>query len=441
MREDSPEYDVQAVLTGIANRARVSKTHRFGGLYSLLKEPYLRWSFQQLNRRAAPGVDGESWREYASELDQRLPQLAERLKRKAYRARQIRRSYIPKSGGRKRPLGIPVVEDKAVQYGGAKILEAIYEADFIEYSFAYRPGRGAKDAVYELNKQIQFGRFRWAVEADIRGFFDNLGHAWTVRMLEHRIKDRAFVGLIHKWLKAGVMEDMQTVIHPGAGTPQGGVISPMLANIYLHYALDLWFEKVVKRRCRGRALLIRYADDFVCLFQYKEDAEQFYADLPQRLGKFGLEVATEKTRLLKFTRFDTGPKNESFEFLGFEFRWGLNRQYKPQVKRRTSRARMRKAVAEMTAWLRGKARGLSIRQMMQRLHSKLLGHWNYYGVHGNSDSLWEYWALVGRLLHKWLNRRSQRRSYSWEQLKRLLQRHAVAKPRIIERGRLRLGFA
>ena len=163
MREDSPTKDVQAVLTGIANRARVCKTHRFGGLYTLLKEPYLRWSFQHLNRKAAPGVDGESWEQYASELDERLPQLAGRLRRKAYRTRLIRRTYIPKSEGRKRPLGIPVVEDKTVQYGGAKILEAIYEADFMDYSFAYRPGRGAKDAVYELNKQIQFGRFRWAV--------------------------------------------------------------------------------------------------------------------------------------------------------------------------------------------------------------------------------------------------------------------------------------
>jgi len=401
----------------------------------------LKWSFRQLNRKAAPGVDGESWQQYALEQDQRLPQLAGRLKRKAYRARLIRRTYIPKSQGRKRPLGIPVVEDKTVQYGGAKILEAIYEADFIDGSFAYRTGRGAKDAVYELNKQIQFGRFRWAVEADIRGFFDNLGHAWMTRMLEHRIKDRAFIGLIRKWLKAGVMEDIHTVIHPGAGTPQGGVISPVLANIYLHYTLDLWFEMVVKRRCRGKAWLIRYADDFVCLFQYKRDAEQFYADLPLRLQKFGLEVAPEKTRLLPFTRFDTGPRNASFEFLGFEFRWGLNRQYRPQVKRRTARTRLRKAVSEMTAWLRGEARGLSIREVMQKLHSKVLGHWNYYGVHGNSKSLGRYWAFVCRLLFKWLNRRSQRRSYNWEQLKRLLRRHAVAKPRIIERGRLRLGFA
>lgn len=194
-------------------------------------------------------------------------------------------------------------------------------------------------------------------------------------------------------------------------------------------------------RCRGKAWLIRYADDFVCLFQYKSDAEQFYADLPLRLQKFGLEVAPEKTRLLPFSRFDTGPKNESFEFLGFEFRWGLNRKYQPQVKRRTARTRLRKAVSDMTAWLRGDARRLSIRQVMKKLNSKLLGHWNYYGVHGNSKSLGQYWAIVCRLLNKWLNRRSQRRSYNWEQLKRLLQRHAVTKPRIRERGRLRFGFA
>ena len=433
MRNRQAEEHVQAVLAGIANRARVSKEHRFGGVYTLLNEELLRWSFYNLNRKAAPGVDEITWVEYERDLDANLRGLVDRLKRKAYRARLVRRHYIPKGNGKRRPLGIPVLEDKLVQYGAKAILEAIYEADFIEYSFAYRPGRSAKDAVGELCFRLQFAPLGWLVEADIEGFFDNIDHEWMLRMLEERVDDRAFVRLIAKWLKAGVLEDIHTVTHPGTGTPQGGVISPILANIYLHYVLDLWFEKVVRKEAKGECLLMRYADDFVCAFRYKADAERFYHEqLPERLAKFALTLAPEKTRMIRFTRYEVH-KSESFEFLGFEFRWGQNRHKRPQVKRRTVRKKLRAACREMQAWIK-KNRHTGIRPLMATLALKLRGHWNYFGVPHNSKSLWEFYRHACELVYKWMNRRSQRRSFSWARFTAMLERYQIPRPRITERS-------
>jgi group II intron reverse transcriptase/maturase len=433
MRNRQTEEHVQAVLAGIANRARVSKRHRFGGVYTLLNEETLRWSFYNLNRKAAPGVDEVTWVEYERDLDANLLDLVERLKRKAYRARLVRRHYIPKGNGKRRPLGIPVLEDKLVQHAAKAILEAIYEADFVEYSFAYRPERSAKDAASELCFRLQFAPLSWLVEADIKSFFDNIDHDWMLRMLEERIDDRAFVRLIRKWLKAGVLEDIHTVSHPATGTPQGGVISPILANIYLHYALDLWFEQVVKKEAKGECLHMRYADDFVDAFRYKADAERFYREqLPERLAKFGLSLAPDKTRMLRFSRYEVH-KSERFEFLGYEFRWGQNRHKRPQVKRRTARKKLRSACREMQAWIK-KNRHKGIRPIMATLARKLRGHWNYFGVPHNSKSLWEFYSHACKLVYKWLNRRSQRRSFTWERFDAMLERYAIPKPRIAQKA-------
>lgn len=432
MRERETEQHIQAVLTGIANRARIDQQHRFGGLYTLLNKDLLRWSFYQLNRKAAPGVDGIWWADYERELEANLTDLVERLKRKTYRARLVKRHYIPKGEDSFRPLGLPVLEDKLVQYAVKTILETIYEEDFIEESFGYRPGRSAKEASGELVFRLQFAPVGWVVEADIKGFFNNINHEWMLKMLEKRVHDRAFVRLIGKWLRAGVLEDLQTVIHPATGTPQGGVISPVLANIYLHYTLDMWFEKVVRKSCDGEAVLIRYADDFVCAFRFKRDAERFYRTLlPERLKRFGLETAPEKTRMLCFSRFGEH-RNERFEFLGFEFRWGLNRYLKPQVKRRTSRTRQRRAMNELTEWIK-KSRHQGLRPIMARLIRKLRGHYNYYGVIHNSESLWEYWKHVNEVVYKWLNRRSQRRSFTWRKFNAMVERYNVPRPSIREK--------
>ena len=322
-------------LNGIANRARSHRKHRFGNLYGELNESFLAESYRQMNPKAAPGVDRLSYRDYGEALAKNIHELVDRLKRKAYRTRRVRRRHIPKGKGKTRPLGILVMDDKVVQTGAARRLSAIWEADFLDCSYAYRPKRNAHGAVRALSEGLQYGKYGYVVEADIKSYFPSIEHEWLIKMLEERIDDQAFLRLIRKWLKARILEEDGKITEPATGTPQGGVVSAVLANIYLHYVLDLWFELRVKRQGRGQAMLIRYADDFVCAFQYESDARAFYEELPERLSKFGLRIAPEKTRILRFSRFDLTGKNR-FEFLGFEFRWDRSRQGKPSVKRRTA---------------------------------------------------------------------------------------------------------
>jgi group II intron reverse transcriptase/maturase len=419
---------MQTSLRGIANRAASHKKHRFGSLYGLLNEENLAWCFDFLRKDAAPGVDRVDYREYQRNLASNIHDLVERLKTNRYRAKLVRRRYIPKPNGKMRPLGIPATEDKLVQVAVAKILEAIYEQDFLEWSYGYRPKRSPQDAATALNHTLQYGRFCWVVEADIKGFFDNIDHDWMIRMLEERIDDKPFLRLIRKWLQAGILETDGQVVHPVTGTPQGGIVSPVLANIYLHYALDLWFERRVKPRCRGVAMIIRYADDFVCAFQYQSDAEAFYRSLGDRLGKFGLSVAEDKTRILRFCRFDLAGSGR-FDFLGFEFFWDRTRRGLRGVKRRTSRKKLRASLATFTAWIRSsRHRPLSV--IIQTLKAKYRGYWNYYGVVGNSASVALFFYRSKRILFKWLNRRSQRRSYTWTGFQALLDQVGISVPRI-----------
>ena len=260
-------------LQGIAKRAREQKKHRFQDLYRMLNEEFLLDCWRHIRKNAAYGVDKVSAEEYEQNLEENIRDLVARLKRGGYRARLVRRKYIPKGEGKMRPLGIPVIEDKLLQMGVKRILEAIYEQDFLRCSYGYRPGVGALHAIDDLTIKLQYGRYEYVVEADIKSYFDNVDHEWVIRMLKERIDDGPFLRLIAKWLKAGILEPDGEVIHPVTGTPQGGVVSPVLANVYLHYVLDLWFQKVVKKHCRGEACLIRYADDFVCAFEYREDAD------------------------------------------------------------------------------------------------------------------------------------------------------------------------
>jgi RNA-directed DNA polymerase len=422
-------------LQGIAKKAQEQPKHRFGNLYELLNEGYLKGCWRDIRKDAASGVDGVSAQEYERNLDENVHDLVERLKRKQYRAHLVRRQYIPKGEGKERPLGIPVVEDKLLQLAVKRILEAIYEQDFLRCSYGYRPNIGALDAVDWLTIKLQFGRYNYVVEADIRAFFDSLDHEWLVRMLEERIEDGAFLRLIRKWLKAGVLGTDGQVFHPATGTPQGGNISPILANVYLHYALDLWFHKVFKPRCRGEACLIRFADDFVAAFQYQDDAERFYQELGQRLGKFGLELSAEKTRVIPFGQQHPLGKT-SFDFLGFEFRWGRDRAGKPHLKRRTSRKRLRKSLKRFTEWCKVKCR-YRLKDLFRELNAKLRGYYNYYGVIGNYASLNQFFQTAMRILFKWLNRRSQRRSYNWTGFRELLQHFQVERPRIVGRPRPR----
>jgi group II intron reverse transcriptase/maturase len=289
------------------------------------------------------------------------------------------------------------------------------------------------DAVDKLTIKLQFGKYNYVVEADIKGYFDNIDHEWMHKMLAERVDDKALLWLIRKWLKAGILEEDGRVIHPITGTPQGGIVSPILANIYLHYALDLWFEKVVKPHCRGEACLIRFADDFVCAFERQEDAERFYRALGQRLGKFGLELSGEKTRVILFSKAITRGKT-SFDFLGFEFRWGEDLSGKPHVKKRTSRKKLRASLKRFNLWCK-ENKHHRLKVLFYRLNAKLRGYYNYYGVHGNSISLNQFFSHAMWMLWRQLHQRSQRKSYNWKGFNELLEQFQIERPRIAQRPR------
>jgi group II intron reverse transcriptase/maturase len=385
-----------------------------------------------LNKDAASGVDGLTAETYATNLEGNIAGLAERVKAGRYRAKLVRRVYIPKENGKERPLGIPALEDKLVQLACAKLLGAIYEEDFLDCSHGYRPGRSAKDAVRDLSVTLTTGTFGYLVEADIRGFFEHIDHDWLRRMLSLRIDDRAFLDLIGKWLKAGILDTNGAVLQPETGTPQGGIVSPVLANLYLHYVLDLWFERVVRPRCRGEVLLCRYADDFVCAFRFSDDAQRFFTVLPKRLEKFGLEVAPEKTQVLRFSRFHPSMKRR-ITFLGFELFWFPDRNGTPQVMRRTARKKLHGAIARITDWIKSH-RHLPGREFIKGLNRRLLGHYNYYGLRGNSRGLWCFYQAAVESAFKWLNRRGgKRRSVTWPVFNRALQKLGIARPRITEK--------
>lgn len=426
------EKDWQTFLRAIAEKACTQKHYRFGGLYRMINQDVLRLCFYRLRKDAASGVDKVTYQEYERNLEANLADLVDRLRRKAYRARLVRRKYIPKGNGKFRPLGIPVLEDKLLQVAATQILLAIYEENFLPCSYGYRPGISAHAAIKALSDELQFGGHNFVVEADIKGFFDNIQWDWLERMLEERIADGAFVNLIRKWLRAGILEEDGKVIHPQTGTPQGGVVSPVLANIYLHYVLDLWFERVVKPKQQGRCRMVRYADDFVASFEYRHEAEAFEKALKERLARFGLEVAPDKTKTIRFGR-NGGPHNGRFDFLGFEFYWEADRKGKPRVKRRTATKKHQAALQRIRDWIK-EQRHQKLRLLMKTLKAKLQGTWNYYGIIGNSRRMKLLYDETCRALYKWLNRRSQRKSLRWPAVNRLLERFQVPPPRIVEKN-------
>jgi RNA-directed DNA polymerase len=426
------EQDWQTFLRAIAEKASTQKHYRFGGLYRMINQDVLRLCFYRLRKDAASGVDKVTFQNYERNLEANLADLADRLRRKAYRARLVRRKYIPKGNGKVRPLGIPVLEDKLLQVAATQVLLAIYEVNFLPCSYGYRPGISAQAAIKALTDEVQFGGHNFVVEADIRGFFDNIQWEWLERMLEERIADGAFVNLIRKWLRAGILEEDGKVIHPQTGTPQGGVVSPVLANIYLHYVLDLWFERVVKPKQQGRCRMIRYADDFVASFEYRHEAEAFERALKARLAQFGLEVAPDKTKTIRFGR-NGGPHNGRFDFLGFEFYWEPDRKGKPRVKRRTATKKHQAAMQKIRDWIK-EHRHQKLRLLMKTLKAKLQGTWNYYGIIGNFRRMKLLYDETCRAVYKWLNRRSQRKSLRWPAVNRLLVRFHVPPPRMVEKN-------
>jgi RNA-directed DNA polymerase len=425
------EEDWQTFLRAIAEKASTDKHHRFGDLYRWLNQDVLRLCFFRLRKDAASGVDGVTYQEYEKNLEANLADLEGRLRRKAYRARLVRQKLIPKGNGKMRPLGIPALEDKLVQAATTQILVAIFEMDFLPCSYGYRPGISAHDAIKDLTAELQFGGHNFVYEADIKGFFENIRWDWLEQMLEQRIADGALRNLIGKWLRAGILKEDGQVIHPQTGTPQGGIISPVLANIYLHFVLDLWFQNVVRPKQRGHCRLIRFADDFVVCFEYRHEAEAFDPALKARLAKFGLEVAVDKTKTLRFGR-NGGPHNGRFDFLGFEFYWEPDRKGQPRVKRRTATKKWLAGKQRIRDWIR-EHRHDRLSRTMKTLRAKLQGTWNYYGLIGNSRRMKLTYEETRRTLYKWLNRRSQRPSMTWRGIDRLMERFQIPRPRIVEK--------
>ena len=427
---------VATKLHRIAEKARKEPGFKFTSLYHLMDKELLRGCFMRLRKDAAAGIDKMTKDMYAENLEANLSNLIERLHRMAYKPQPVRRKYIPKPGSTKqRPLGIPCFEDKLVQAGLVRIMESVYEQDFIEDSYGFRPARSCHNALKALSEAVENNPTNHIVEADIKGFFDNVNQEWLMKFLAHRIEDKRIQRMVKRFLKAGVWEDGSVTISD-EGTPQGGVISPLLANIYLHYALDLWFEKVYHKSCRGYARLIRYADDFVVCFQYKPEAERFQEELGKRLSKFGLEVEPTKTKVMEFGRFAVqnakkkGRRAETFDFLGLTHYCGSRKDGTGfRMKRVTARKKFVAKLKIFKGWLKN-ARTLKTKELWQTAKSKLKGHYNYYGVTDNLGGIRQFGFEIEKLLFKWLNRRGKRNCLSWEKFNEMLKRFPLPKPRI-----------
>ena len=418
---------MRSALERVRRVARREREERFTTLWHHVYDvDRLRESYYQLKRNSAPGVDRQTWQQYGEDLENNLQDLSSRLQRGAYRAKPVLRSYVPKEDGRERPIGLPTLEDKIVQRSTTEVLNAIYEVDFKGFSYGFRPGRSQHNALDAVMVGIESRKVNWVLDADVRGFFDSIDHEWLVKLIKHRIADKRVIRHVWKWLKAGVLENGEKEI-AAAGTPQGGSISPLLANIYLHYVLDLWADQWRKRQARGDVIIVRYADDFVVGFQYHADAERFWRELTERLRKFKLELHEDKTRLIEFGRFARSNrrqrgqgKPETFDFLGFTHISGKTRQGRFMVQRRTSRKKVRAKLKEVKRELRNRLHN-SVPEVGRYLRSVVTGHYRYYGVPGNSQSLRTFRHWISRHWFHTLRRRSQKDRTSSQRMKRLTE--------------------
>ena len=423
-------------ITLISKRARREPKLKFTSLAHLLNIDFLRGCYFSLGKDRASGIDEISWQEYGEQLEENLCDLVTRMKSKRYKPLPAKRVYIPKGNNEERPLGLPSLEDKIVQKGIAKILEAIYEADFLHCSYGFRPSRSCHHALKSVDNKIFRKRVNHVIEADIKGFFDNVSHEWLIKFLKVRIDDPSFLLLISRFLKAGYVEEGQLVLAK-EGTPQGGNLSPILSNIFLHYVLDLWFEAVVKTYVNGECYMVRYADDFICMVQNDNDAKRIEQALRNRFERFGLELHPEKTRTISFGRFEKERaqkqkrRSNTFNFLGFTHYCGKSRKGTFIVGRKTSQKKFRQKLAEITKWLKDIRDVNKCKLWWATLIAKLRGHYQYYGVSGNSRSLNLFYYKTEQATFKWLNRCSQKTRFNWKGFAEYLKHYPLPKPRIM----------
>ena len=422
-------------LSSISKCAKENKVFQFESLAHHLNIEFLKDCYNNLDRNKAVGIDKVSWQDYNSDLDENLIKLVQRLKNKSFRPLPAKRVYIPKGNGETRPLGISTIENKIVESGISRILQSIYEMDFLECSYGFRPKKNTHQALNQIDTIIMTKPVNHIVEADIKGFFDNVNHDMLIEFLNIRIKDSSLIYLIKRFLKAGYI-DNNLLVKTDVGTPQGSILSPLLANIFLHYVLDTWFEQDVKTHTKGYCELIRYADDYVCLVQYKEDAIKIRVALENRFNKYDLILHPNKTRVFSFGRFERGNsqnqnrKANTFDFLGFTHFCDKTRKGSFKVGRKTAMKKFRAKIKEMNIWLKQIRNLIPTKEWWKTLQAKLRGHFQYYGVSGNSPSIKKFYSLSLKLVHKWLNRRSQKKSMSWSKLYNYLNLYPLPQPRI-----------
>lgn len=436
--EDAMEStDVSTKQQQIARLARIHPEVSFTSLAYHIDQWWLLEAYKRTRKDGAVGVDGQTAEEYAKNLGANLLSLLERAKSGTYRAPPVRRAHIPKgTGSETRPIGVPTFEDKVLQRAVQMILEPLYEQEFLGCSYGFRPGRSAHDALAALWEGLMKMGGGWIIDLDIRKFFDTLDKGHLREILKRRVSDGVLLRLIGKWLNAGVLED-EEVSYPERGTPQGGVISPMLSNIYLHDVLDRWFAAEVKPRLKGKAFLIRFADDAVLVFAQKDDAERVMEVLPKRFGRYGLTVHPEKTRLIRFgkpqkhgSRTQEPPRWEKFSFLGFTHYWGRSRKGAWAVKRKTDSSRLTRALTSITEWCR-RNRHRPLGEQQRVLSWKLNGHYAYYGITGNVKCLHAFYVEVQRIWRKWLMRRSRGQYLRWDRFKQMLQRYPLPPAKVV----------
>ena len=412
----------------IAERARKHKGEALHSLNQYIDEALLERCYKHLNKDSSSGVDGENWYEFGIEAKERIPELLCKFKTGKYKAPQIRRAYIPKGDGEKRPLGIPTIEDKVLQSGVRSVLEPIYETDFKEFSYAFRPRRSTHQTIDYMTRQVTFEGMRYIIDADLKNYFGSIPHDLLREFIARRVNDGVIRKMLDKWMKAGILEEGQ-VSYPTEGTPQGGIISPILSNIYLHYVLDEWFSGQIQPLLKGKSFIVRYADDFILGFSDEQDANRVMEVLPKRFGKYRLSLHPGKTKLIDLDG-ESGEGERGFDFLGFTHYKGKSRKGKSIMKRKTSKKKLTKSITQTEEWIK-ENRHRKLKELITELNVKMRGHYNYYGITFNNKSIHSFYIQIRRKLHKWLNRRGGKTVWTWDKFFLLIDKwYPLLRPKL-----------